>query len=77
MIRISYGARLYALWELSRRAGVTFDWFDRWKITLGPDVLAIRLGLDSPREIRFPFFFKSEADAQQNCPQRMEPGSHQ
>jgi hypothetical protein len=60
MIRISHGARLYALWELSRRAGVTFDWFDRWKITLGPDVLVIRLGQDSPGEIRFPFFFRAE-----------------
>jgi hypothetical protein len=60
MMGISFGACLYALWELSRRAGVTFDFFDRWKISHQADTLVIHLGSDSLAEVRFPLFCDHE-----------------
>lgn len=60
MTGISHGARLYALWELSRRSGVTFDFFERWKIALHEGTLVVRPRLDSPGEIRFPLSFNGK-----------------
>lgn len=47
-------ARRYALWELSRRAGVTRDQFDSWRIehAVGHDVVWING--ESPEKIDFP-----------------------
>lgn len=54
MKRASENALLYALRELSRRAGVTFDFFSRWGIELRNDGLVVRPNPDGPEEIHFP-----------------------
>ncbi len=47
-------ARLYALWELSRRAGITRDQFDAWKIDHCHDRDVVWINRESPQRIEFP-----------------------
>src|SRR5271165_5077709 len=54
MKAISRSALLYALWELSRRAGVPFDFFQRWKIEFRENATVIRSLGDAPGVISFP-----------------------
>jgi len=56
MNEISHAARLYALGELSRRAGVSREFFSQWKIEDSGGVLTIRPLSYSSVEIRFPLF---------------------
>jgi hypothetical protein len=55
MATISNAARLYALRELSRRAGVTNADFQRWKIDVEANELTVQPQWDAPGWIRFPF----------------------
>ena len=57
---ISELALLYSLRELSRRAGVSFDFFAQWNIWLGEDGLVVRPVPDAPGTIHFPFFSDSD-----------------
>jgi hypothetical protein len=47
-------ARDYALWELSRRAGVTRDQFEAWRIDHRHDRDVIWINGESPQRIEFP-----------------------
>ncbi len=47
-------ARLYALWELSRRAGITRHQFDAWRIDHRNDRDVIWINGGSPQRIEFP-----------------------
>jgi hypothetical protein len=57
---ISQAGLLYALRELSRRAGVSFDFFVQWSISLRGDELIVRPVPDAPGTIHFPLFFGEE-----------------
>ncbi|HWH60033.1 MAG TPA: polysaccharide deacetylase family protein [Terriglobales bacterium] len=47
-------ARIYALWELSRRAGIRREQFDRWTIDTGPQSTVIWIDGVSPKKVSFP-----------------------
>jgi hypothetical protein len=47
-------ARLYALWELSRRAGITRDQFAAWRIDHHSDRDVIWINGESPQRVEFP-----------------------
>jgi len=47
-------ARQYALWELSRRAGITRDQFDAWRIDHGNDCDVVWINGATPQRIEFP-----------------------
>jgi hypothetical protein len=51
---VSPEARIYALWELSRRAGVTRDQFDAWRIDHRHDRDVIWINGESSQRIEFP-----------------------
>jgi hypothetical protein len=51
---VSREARFYALWELSRRAGITRDQFDAWRIDHHHDRDVIWIHGESPQSIEFP-----------------------
>lgn len=57
---ISESARLYALRELSRRAGVSFDFFRCWRTELRAESLIVRPMPDTLTEIHFPIFARTE-----------------
>ena len=54
MVEISSRARHYALRELSRRAGVSLEFYQRWKIELRTESLIVRPFPDALAEIHFP-----------------------
>jgi hypothetical protein len=60
MQQISQNALHYALRELSRRAGVTSDFFRQWRIESQDTVLRVRFNADSNSEIRFPSYPSEE-----------------
>ena len=60
MNEISERGLVHALRELSRRAGVTFDDFQRWDISFGPRVVSVRPDRGSPHEVRFPISVPQE-----------------
>ena len=53
---ISHAARIYALKELSRRAGVTNEFFQCWRVEIQSDMLLVQPQPDAHGQIRFPFF---------------------
>jgi hypothetical protein len=57
---ISEAGLLYALRELSRRAGVSFDFFAQWSISLRGDELIVRPVPDAPGTIHFPLYSGEE-----------------
>lgn len=55
VIQLSRRAGLYALWELSRRAGVRFNDFENWEIQFQDNLIVVRPDSGRFVEIRFPF----------------------
>lgn len=55
VIHFSKRAALYALWELSRRAGVEFEDFKKWKIEFRNSLIVVRPGSNSRAEVHFPY----------------------
>jgi len=53
MLQITPEARGYAIRELARRAGVSRDFFDRWKIEITPGHTVVSFGSESSSKIRF------------------------
>lgn len=62
MVEISASARHYALRELSRRAGVSLEFWQRWKIELRADSLIVRPFPDALAEIHFPIVRSAELE---------------
>lgn len=60
MTSISFAACIYALRELSRRAGVTRHFFLQWQTEMRNDMLLVRPQPGNQCEIRFPFFSGEE-----------------
>ena len=52
---VSREARLYALWELSRRAGISRNQFDAWRIDHRHDRDVIWINGASPQRVELPF----------------------
>lgn len=50
---VSHAARLYALKELARRAGVTADFFRTWRVEIGGEETTVYVQPDTARCVRF------------------------
>lgn len=53
-VRVTPQARKYALWELARRAGVSPQWFKKWKVRIQADGMLVDVLPDQGKEIFFP-----------------------
>jgi len=62
VVEISASARQYALRELSRRAGVSLELYQRWRIELRAESLIVRPFPDALAEIHFPIVSSAELE---------------
>lgn len=62
MVELSANARHYALRELSRRAGVSLEFYQRWRIELRTESLIVRPFPDALAEIHFPIVSSAELE---------------